>query len=875
MPEVTMRKLTIAVVLALLMLFSVCVLAACEDLGNDTVTHVTAVQIQDTSIYMAPYGEPSVYTLQPWVMPSDASNKGLTYRLLDVADNQYLTVNGSGKITAKKEKENGVVVIRIASMDNPDAYLDVNVTIEIVSVRKITFVPSEQSILLGSAPIKITPVFTPYHAVLGRNVTYESLEPSVARVEDGIVEPVSVGITTIKATASNDENINAEDLVKGYLILHVKYTPPNYKLNIADPAESCKQILNETTPILLNLDKMDKTSDPKPLIRWRVAGAPIAGTEDKEGISYNPSDLPIGSYSVEVTITDASSQTQVLYSDPFSIYEKLTNLDIAIYNSAEELERLSENDTLRMGVSFNENEYPPDEYKWTIYKDGAKYGNVVVTRSKTFNYKLTSVGLYSFTCEAIIKNKNSGIIRSTAEFGSSQAREGNDIYNLHVTARKFGAEIVPYVTWDVLYYNTGYQVSITTSDGPQTLSSTVNGEYFTANGMYVPPQIASLTDAFSVAVRSDFYGWTDEYHYDGSLSFTNADKVYFDTLTNDFDSYIDSVEEMGRLFNYIYLFRPASLYNNVSGSFGMTLKFGILYSDVSPAVYPLPSGYTGNPSQEFQDALNIVVAATNCYCETVSYTPSIISYNADTRVLDFTITFSSEDSEMTATLPGNNPYVNAEVTLHYASVPRAPGSALPIDSNTRTMSVSTSNQLYFAVVLGYRPVPVSGSPAETIYNAAKAVSRRIINNSMSDAAKVHAIYDYLTAEMIYDNWLTEQDFTSNPEKVYESFNLEGVFLRGVAVCDGIAKAFTLLCGIEGIASVKINGETGTTGHAWNKVLIDGKWYACDATWGSSRSGYIEYQNHDFLLTTDAYLVSRNHHAYGKQHATESTPYPIN
>jgi hypothetical protein len=46
---------------------------------------------------------------------------------------------------------------------------------------------------------------------LGRNVTYESLEPSVARVEDGIVEPVSVGITTIKATASNDENINAED----------------------------------------------------------------------------------------------------------------------------------------------------------------------------------------------------------------------------------------------------------------------------------------------------------------------------------------------------------------------------------------------------------------------------------------------------------------------------------------------------------------------------------------------------------------------------------------------------------------------------------------------------------------------------------------
>jgi hypothetical protein len=207
---------------------------------------------------------------------------------------------------------------------------------------------------------------------------------------------------------------------------------------------------------------------------------------------------------------------------------------------------------------------------------------------------------------------------------------------------------------------------------------------------------------------------------------------------------------MGKLFNYIYLFRPSSLYNSESGSFGLKIKFGILYSDVSPAIYPLPAGYTGNPSQNFQDALNIVVAASNCYCETVSYTPAIISYDPNSQVLDMTVTFSPEDSTMTATLPSDNPYINAEVPLHYTSAPRSSGAPLPIDANTRTLSVTTSNQLYFAVVLGYRPVPVAGSAAEIIYNAAKAVSRRIINNSMSDAEKVHAIYDYLTAEMIYD-----------------------------------------------------------------------------------------------------------------------------
>jgi len=872
-----MKKLSIAVILALLILLSVCVFAACEVSGANADTSVTAVQIQDTSIYMAPSGDPSVYYLKPWVMPSDATNQGLTYKLLNISDNEYLSVNSSGKITATKVKD-GAVIIRVASMDNPKAYLDVNVTIEVTAVRKISFVPAEQTVLLGSEPLKITPIFTPYHAILGRNVSYVSLAPEIAKMSGSYASPVSVGITTIQVTASNDENIPEEDLIKGFLILNVKYSSPNYKLNIADPAASCKQILNETSDIALNLDKMDTTSDPNPLIRWRVAGAPIAKTEDKEGITYNPSDLPIGVYAVEVVITDASSQTQVLQSETFSIFEKLTSIDIIVFNTEEELEILAENDTLRLGVSFDEDEYPPDEYKWTIYKDGSKYGNVIVTREKSLNYKLISVGSYSFTCEAIIKNNSSGITRTTEEYGSTQAREGNDIYNLRVTAKKFGTGIVPFVTWDVLYYRTTYLVNISTALGEYTLSSVGEyADYFTANGLYIPPQIASLSNEFFVSAKSGSYGWTDEYHYDGSLSFTNEDKQYFDSLISgidDFDRYIDTVEEMGRLFNYIYLFRPASLYNAGLGSYNLTLKFSFVYSEVSPAIYPLPAGYTGDSSQAYQDALNVVVAASNCYCETVSYTPGIVSYNADTGVLGLSVTFSTEDSAMTATSPASNPYTNQEVTLHYAAVPRTAGSALPIDSNARIMSVTTSNQLYYAVALGYKPSPVIGSPAATIYSAARDVSRRIINNSMTEAEKVHAIYDFLTGELIYDTWLTQQDLNNEPERVYESFNLEGVFLRKVAVCDGIAKAFSLLCGIEGIASVKINGDTGLSGHAWNKVLVDGKWYVCDATWGSQRSGYIETQTHDYLLTTDAYVNNHSHHAYGRQQPTPNTPYAV-
>lgn len=856
-----MRKKLLTAIIILMILLSAVALASCDFLGAEAETRVTAVQIADTEIYMSPYGEPSVFQLRPWVIPSDAKNQELTYKVVNYEDREYLAVDSTGRITATRAKEEGRVTIRITSKDNPKAYVDVYVTVEVVAVKKISFVPPEMSLLLGDAPKAIKPQFTPAHAVLGRNVSYASLNENVATVDtNGYVTPVGVGKTTIWVTASNDQNLPEDQLVKGNLQISVNYTPPNFRLSVTDPARALKQIVGDPTPIVLSLVALDRTCDPTPLIRWRIAGAPIPGTEDSPAVTFIPNDLPRGEYQIEATITDAGSQTQVLYSDYIRVYEMLRGIDIMVYNTETELNNLAVNDILRMEASFSQDEYPPDNFRWKVYRNNIPI-ETITQPVKTLNYRIKDPGEYYFVCEAIIRSNYSGVSETTQKFICGSAIYGNDVHNVYVTAQKFEDSVLPYVTWDPLYYNARFTVQIETPDDVYTFFSDDNNDapYFRHNGFFVPPQIATLADSFTVSVRSERYGWTEAVSYNGDITVTNQDKQFFDIIVGGFDGYIQNIEELGKLLNYINVFRPAQI--KEGDFYKVRLKIPFTYSSLPSDVYPLPAG-SPVVDPAYQDILNLILAAFNCYGDSVTYTPSML-FNPETRVLELGLKFETDGDEMTATDPSlNSQYTNENVILHYAAIPRTV-DILPIDTLNRTMNVSTSMQLYYAVALGYKPVPQAGSPAELIYNEARAVLRRIINNNMTDAQKVHAIFDYLTVETIYDRWLASQDLTGS-ELEYESFHLEGVFLRGLAVCDGIAKAFTLLCGMEGIASIKINGIAGGVAHAWNKVLIDGIWYVADATWGSYASGTLELQSHRYLLAPESAIPG--HTPYGRQPA---------
>lgn len=189
------------------------------------------------------------------------------------------------------------------------------------------------------------------------------------------------------------------------------------------------------------------------------------------------------------------------------------------------------------------------------------------------------------------------------------------------------------------------------------------------------------------------------------------------------------------------------------------------------------------------------------------------------------------------------------------------------------IEVETSEQLLHAVINGRKPKFIGNSSvAEQIYSNAKKVLRAIANDSMTDLEKVTAIFDWIEHALNL-NYYADCVYDSNNRVVVGSvadyglrseFYLEGLFLNlnsssfggydgefylgtGLATNQLYAKAFSLLCGIEGIETVKVNGKitkinndtTHTVNmlHTWNKVLIDlnGRktWFAVDLTYSDN------------------------------------------
>ena len=182
-------------------------------------------------------------------------------------------------------------------------------------------------------------------------------------------------------------------------------------------------------------------------------------------------------------------------------------------------------------------------------------------------------------------------------------------------------------------------------------------------------------------------------------------------------------------------------------------------------------------------------------------------------------------------------------------------------ADVKEVEVGNTEQLFMAVQYGARPVfTKENSVAEKVYNNAKQVLKEINNSDdLTDYQKAYNIYTYLGNNVKYDYVLYEymsqkQDFSTRSFGNYSIFYLEGVFLdldNQYAVCDGIAKAYTLLCRIEGIECYKVNGdvlyaktpysqERIKENHAWNKIKITADesiginkdtWSIVDVTWG--------------------------------------------
>lgn len=173
----------------------------------------------------------------------------------------------------------------------------------------------------------------------------------------------------------------------------------------------------------------------------------------------------------------------------------------------------------------------------------------------------------------------------------------------------------------------------------------------------------------------------------------------------------------------------------------------------------------------------------------------------------------------------DNPYyywVNGYgYSFSYYRSTTATGYSVTTAGITLTITIDTNSYTDFADV-------------ETkLVQLAEAVQAAPING-ITRYEKVKSIHDYICSINEYPD---QQGTFSDGSPWYGPMAHQptGVFLKGLAVCEGYAESFKLLCDREGIPCITVLGYAGGP-HKWNYVKMeDGKWYLVDATWNDQSS----------------------------------------
>lgn len=132
--------------------------------------------------------------------------------------------------------------------------------------------------------------------------------------------------------------------------------------------------------------------------------------------------------------------------------------------------------------------------------------------------------------------------------------------------------------------------------------------------------------------------------------------------------------------------------------------------------------------------------------------------------------------------------------------------------------------------------------------AADEVVSRILDENMTADERIKAIHDYLVLYCEYDY----VNYTDGKIPV-ESLVAYGPLNAHIAVCQGYAAAFNMLCERAGIRSAAVNGISPASpeAHVWNMVLLDGDIFYVDVTRDDpvpDKKGQISYKY--YLRTED-------------------------
>ena len=234
---------------------------------------------------------------------------------------------------------------------------------------------------------------------------------------------------------------------------------------------------------------------------------------------------------------------------------------------------------------------------------------------------------------------------------------------------------------------------------------------------------------------------------------------------------------------------------------------------------------------------------------------------------------SFENTEMTesggnvATENVSNETVNKSDTENKPNAENKPQNTKPESTNNSSSNsdnykifsnYETLGSRYDKYKNAYKTGNTSGLSTEeaTFYKNLKECLDQA-NSKSTRIDKEKAVHDWIILHCEYD----EENYYNNTIP-WASFNPEGVFIEGTAVCNGYALAFQLCMEILGIESKIVVGTASFNYHAWNVVKMDdGCWYHVDVTWDDpvpDRKGGINYQ---YFNITDSYMRSYGKHNF--------------
>lgn len=431
-----------------------------------------------------------------------------------------------------------------------------------------------------------------------------------------------------------------------------------------------------------------------------------------------------------------------------------------------------------------------------------------IASGESFEFFPSSAGIY--TVYALVNGIKTNEMTVTV-FGKA------DLANLRVDVDSYPSV---YLKWEGSQSN--YRISI----GQQTFE--------TDQTQFEITNIVDLYEATCISVTclaNDYLTESDTVEVQTPV-INNEQISYLNKKYFDGNYYLTSDQEIYDLIAYALIFRPQAVKDSESEVVTLSAYMG--YDSHFSAATLLSKGWSRLE-------------------QTGSYSLKAIGKADYGNVVTFELMFYTQGEPEQADVSYKTSYQSL-LTPSFSS-------GYTISQSVAEAEVETSDELYFVVQKGYQPVPVQGSSAQRIYDKATDTLSQILANDMNDEQKVRAIYEWVMWNTSYDYEVVAVSDVNYAVK-QPAYYLEGVFDYGFAVCDGIAKAVSLLCNMADIPCVRVVGITdnGTVSrHAWNKVCLDGYWYVIDATWGDSlitiNGATFEGALHAYYLKADSEMLT--------------------